>query len=400
MKIVAARAVNVLMLHNRYKIKGGEDEVALAEAALLNARGHDVELLELDNDAIPSAGNVRTAVSAVWSQAAYRRVAARFAQKKFDILHVQNFFPRWSPAVYYAAARGGAAVVQSVHNYRLVCPAASLFRDGAHCELCIGKKLAWPGVVNRCYRGSRVATGAVAAMTAAHWALGTWRSSVHQYVALTAYVRDRLVAGDFPPERISIKPNFIVAPQAAASATPAGDYFIYAGRLTEEKGIAVLLEAWRGCANARLRLVGAGALPAGVTVAENVELLGARSSRDTCRLIAGAKALILPASWAEPFGRVVIEAFALGTPVIASTAGALPELIEHGVTGILFETGNARALAAAVARVGGDAGLRARLSENARRSYATSFTDAVNYEQLLAIYDRALRIRNRSGNFI
>jgi glycosyltransferase involved in cell wall biosynthesis len=382
------------MLHNRYKIKGGEDEVARSEWAMLRNSGHDVTFLELDNAAIPSTGNVRTAVGAIWSREAHRTVTAHLSREHFDVLHVQNFFPLWSPSVYYAAADAGTAVVQSVHNYRLICPAASLFRDGRYCDLCVGKKIPVPGVVHACYQGSRPASAVVAAMIAAHWALGTWERSVHQYVALTHYVRERLIAGHFPANRISVKPNFVMDPQPNASPAHERDYFIYVGRLAKEKGLAVLFRAWESLEqNARLKVVGGGPLPAGLSVPAGVELLGEKPLEEAYRLIAGAKALILPAQWAEPFGRVVIEAFALGTPVISTSAGALPELVEQNVTGVLVDPGDSEALARAVDRMSVDPALRARLSQNARRAYLESFTEKVNVEKLVAIYERAIAIR-------
>ena len=207
------------MLHNRYKIKGGEDEVARSESTMLRNAGHDVDFLELDNDAIPSNGNVQTALGAIWSAKAYRTVHTHLARDNFDILHVQNFFPLWSPSVYYAARDRATAVVQSVHNYRLICPSANLFRQGSDCDRCVGKKLPWPGVVHKCYQASRPATAVVAGMLATHWALGTWKRSVHQYVALTQYVADRLIAGRFPA-----RPDFreveFRSRAASGSATP------------------------------------------------------------------------------------------------------------------------------------------------------------------------------------
>ncbi len=350
-------------------------------------------MLELNNDAIPANGNLKTGFSAVWSRDAYREVQMHLSRKHFDILHVQNFFPLWSPSVYYAAASFGTAVVQAVRNYRLLCPAATLYRDDHDCSLCVGRRVPWPAVLHGCYHASRFASGAVAAMIATHWALGTWKTAVHQYIALTAYVRDQLIAGQFPASRISIKPNFIYDPQLTRMDSDLQDYFIYVGRLTREKGLTVLLDAWtRRNADTRLFLVGGGALPDGLLVPEGVQVLGEKPIDETYRLIAGAKALILPALWAEPFGRVVIEAFALGTPVICSSVGALRELVEHNVTGLLFEPGSADALIAAIDRISLDADLRKGLSERARHAYLTSYTDNVNYERLITIYERAMEI--------
>jgi glycosyltransferase involved in cell wall biosynthesis len=385
--------MRILMLHNRYKLKGGEDESTRSECAMLQASGHDVKLLEFNNDSIPSAGDFQTGVNAIWSGDAYRLVQSILSRERFDILHVQNFFPLWSPSVYYAASNNGTAVVQSVRNFRLVCPAGSLFRDGHHCDLCVGKKIPWPGVLHGCYRSNRLASGAVAAMIATHWALGTWDRLIHQYVALTSYVREQLIAGHFPENRISIKPNFVVDPQLSKTCQKLGDYFIFVGRLSKEKGLEILLNAWRlRKADVRLRLVGGGVIPESLSVPEGVEILGERPLTETYRLIAGAKALILPAMAAETFGRVVIEAFALGTPVISTSAGGLAELVTDNVTGLLVDAGNSEGLAAAIDRMSADAGLCARLSKDARQTYVASFTEKVNYEKLIAIYKRAIEI--------
>ena len=394
---VALVSMRVLMLHNQYKSRGGEDEVVDAESAMLRTSGHDVELLELQNNASATSRKVRTALGAVWSREAHRIVTERLTRRTFDVVHVHNFFPLWSPSVYYAAADNGIAVVQSIHNYRLICPASTLFRDGHHCTVCVGKKIAWPGVVHGCYQGSRPATGAVAAMLATHWALGTWRTSVHQYIAISRYVRDRLVAGHFPENRIAVKPNFVAEPPSSSPRPRKSDYFIFVGRLIEEKGLAVLFRVWSSARNgARLKIVGDGSVPAGLAVPEGIEMLGARPLAETYGLIAGAKALLLPAEWAEPFGRVVIEAFALGTPVIASSAGALPELVEHDVTGLLVDAGDSGALAAAIGRLSSDEALCRRLSEHARRAYLESFTEQVNRDKLVAIYERAIAIRRQA----
>lgn len=385
--------MRILMLHNRYKIKGGEDESARSECAMLRNFGHEVDYLEFNNDSIPSAGDLGTAVNAAWSRNAYRIVRAHLSRKPVDILHIQNFFPRWSPSVYHAASSSGTAVVQSVRNYRLLCPAATLFRDGHHCSLCVGRKIPLPAIVHACYHASRPASVAVAAMIATHWALGTWERSVHQYIALTKYVRNQLIAGHFPEDRIAIKPNFVMAPDHTTSPARPSDYFIYVGRLSKEKGLKVLLDAWMlRSTTGRLKLVGCGPLPDGLPVPTSVEILGEKPISETYRLIAGAKALILPALWAEPFGRVVIEAFALGTPVISSSAGSLPELVDHNVTGLVVESGSASALAGAIDRLSMDAGLCATLSMRAREAYVDSYSEQANYRKLIAIYKRAVAI--------
>ena len=154
--------MKILMLHNRYLIPGGEDQCSVAEAALLRDHGHEVELLEEDNRRVEQLGHARTAFRTVWSRESYHRIDELLRSGNFDILHVQNFFPLWSPSVYYAASRNHVPVIQTLHNYRLMCANALLFRDQHLCQECLGRFMPWHGVVHACYRNSRAASAVVA----------------------------------------------------------------------------------------------------------------------------------------------------------------------------------------------------------------------------------------------
>jgi glycosyltransferase involved in cell wall biosynthesis len=380
------------MLHNRYKIKGGEDESTIAEADLLRRKGHELELVELHNDDIPLGGSLQTGLSAIWSDKSYRLVKAKLELGSVDILHVQNFFPRWSPSVYYAAAACKTTVVQAVRNYRLICPAATLFRDGQYCDACVGKIVPWPAVRHACYQESRIRTSAVAAMIATHRVLGTWTNAVHQYVALTQYVRGKLIAGRLPANRISVKPNFLLDPSINKAKDLRDAPFVYVGRFSKEKGLDILLDAWRLPTEQKVELVGGGQIPQTWHLPSGVRVIGQQTIEETYSRIAKAKALILPSSWAEPFGRVVIESFALGTPVICSAVGALPELVEHEVTGLLVEPGNSSALRDAINRLAEDRALAEQLSRNARAKYLACYSENINYSELMSIYGRALKV--------
>jgi glycosyltransferase involved in cell wall biosynthesis len=229
-------------------------------------------------------------------------------------------------------------------------------------------------------------------MLTGHRAVGTWRNAVHQYIALTDYVRDQLIAGGLPAARISVKPNFVAEPRADVVPGSLRDYFIYVGRLSLEKGLDVLFDAWKlRPAQSLLRIVGAGTIPPGLSPPDGVEFLGQLSLADTYDLIARAKAIILPVRWAEPFGRVVIEAFALGTPVICSSAGGLPELVTNNQNGVVVDVGDAAALAAAIMLLSTDESLRLRLGECARDTYLARFTPQVNYDILMGIYRSAMQ---------
>src|ERR1700743_365299 len=232
--------MKILMLHNRYLIPGGEDHVAAAETALLRDYGHEVELLEEDNHRIEHLGKARLALNTVWSAESYHRIDQKLRGGNFDIIHVQNFFPLWSPSVYYAASRNKVAVVQTLHNYRLMCVNSLLFRDQHICEECLGRFMPWRGILHACYRDSRAASAVVAGMVGSHKLIGTWHKRVATYIAVSEFTREKYIAGGFPAEKIVTKPNFLYPTPEPGSG--GGGYALYVGRLSYEKGIAAMLE--------------------------------------------------------------------------------------------------------------------------------------------------------------
>lgn len=235
--------MRILMAHCRYQIRGGEDECYEAEQRLLRAAGVEVDTYEDDNRRIEQLGPLRAACDTVWSTSAYRAIRARLHEKHYDIVHVHNFFPLISPAVYYAAQAEGCSVVQTLHNYRLSCPAAIFYRDGRVCEDCLGKAIPWPGVLHGCYRGSRAGTATIAAMLGVHRLLGTWQRKVDLYIALNEFMRRKAIAGGLPAERIVVKPNFVGSDPGAGEGQ--GGFALFTARLNPEKGVAELLAAWR-----------------------------------------------------------------------------------------------------------------------------------------------------------
>ncbi len=385
--------MRILVVHNRYLIRGGEDESAAAEQALLRQNGHEVDLYEEHNERIGELGRLRVALRAVWSPESHRRLRQRLRRRKYDLVHVDNFFPLISPAVYYAARGEGVPVVQSLRNYRLVCPNAELFRAGRPCEDCIGRRVPWPGIVHACYRGSRSATTAVATMIAVHKQLQTWQRMVDLYIAVTRFARDKLIEGGLPADRIVVKPNFVEG--APAPGTGAGGYALFVGRLSAEKGLATVLEAWQRLGDAiPLKIVGEGPLAASVEAVAarklEVEYLGRRPLAEVYALMGGARFLVLPSEWYEPFGRVAIEAFACGTPVIASDMGGMAELIDDRRTGRLFRPGDAGDLAGVVEWALAHPQELARMRGRARAEFEANYTAERNYQLLTAIYRQAL----------
>lgn len=383
----------VLLVHCRYQQPGGEDVVYEAEVALLEANGHHVERLELHNDALNGMPRVQAAARAVWNGDAARTIERRVRETGARLVHFHNTFPLLSPAVYGGARRAGARVVQTLHNYRLVCPSALMLRDGRPCDDCVGRPFAWPGVQHACYRGSRAATAVVATMVAVHRARGTWTREVDAYVAVSEFLRAQVVRGGLPAERVHVKrPHVRCDPGVGAHD---GDYALFVGRLSHEKGIGVVLDAWRTL-DAALPLVvlGDGPLRGAVERAAaadpRIRFEGRVPPARVADAMRAARLLVAPSLGYEGAPLALAEAAAAGLPVVSSGIGAMAELVEDGQTGLLVPPGDAQALAAAVARLDGDAVLRARMGRAARARYETMLSAEAAYTATSAIYACAL----------
>ena len=388
--------MRILLCHNFYQHRGGEDYVFADEGSLLEKRGHQVARFSLHNDAVGKMGSVSLARNTIWNSTSHAAIGEQVRQFRPDVVHFHNTFPLMSPAVYYAARRGGAAVVQTLHNYRLLCPNALFFRDGHICEDCLGKLVPWPAVLHACYRESRPASAATMVMLTVHRLSHTYDRAVDAYIALTAFARGKFVEGGFPAEIIHVKPNFVYPDPAVGNGT--GGYAIFVGRLTAEKGVKTLLTAWESLHETiPLKLVGDGPLAPYVrqTAAQlkGVEWLGQRPIEETYELIGNAKFLIFPSEWYETFGRVAIEAFGKGTPVLASDLGAMAELVEDGRNGLLFRAGNAEGLANAAARLLEDPARLANMRRNARTAFEGKYTADENGRLLEAVYSSAIAAR-------
>lgn len=392
----------ILLIHERYRQRGGEEGVFEAEADLLERHGHRVERLAIDNTEIPDRPSPRQAlhlaVGTVWSPEGARLVARATRRFRPEVVHVHNTFPLLSPAVHAAAHAAGAATVQTLHNYRLTCPAATLFRDGRYCEECVGRVIPWPGVVHGCYRGSRTRTVPVAALIAVHRARGTWRRDVDRIIALSYFQRGVLLRAGLDPARVVMKPNFVKDP--GEGGAHAGT-FLFAGRLAPEKGVAVVLDAWATGILVPCRVVGDGPLEHDVrraSAASLIEPVGRLPNYAVLAEMRDARALILPSIWPEGgFPLVAIEAFANGLPIIASRIGNLSEAIRDRQTGLLFEAGDARSLVAAVrTAIEAPDALRA-MGRAAREEYRDRYAPDRAYEHLLGVYSEAIAVRRAAS---
>ncbi len=387
--------MRLLLAHNYYQLRGGEAEIFETEAGLLQSHGHRVIRYTVHNDAIDGMGRLEAARATLWNRQVYDALRRLLRAERPDVAHFHNTFPLISPAAYYAARAENVPVVQTIHNYRLLCPKAQFFREGRVCEDCLGRSVALPGIVHGCYRDSRAASTVVAAMLALHRARRTWSEMVDVYVlAMTEFAREKFVEGGFPAEKLVVKPNFVYPDPGPG--TGRGGYALFVGRLSEEKGIRTMLAAWeRLDGQIPLHVVGDGPLAATVEAAAGrraeITWLGRQPSEEVYRQMGEAACLIFPSVWYEGLPRTIVESFARGTPVIASNLGAMSSLIDPDRTGLHFEAGNAEDLAARVRWWLAHPEAHGAMREAARAAYEHHFTAEANYRQLMQIYETALR---------
>src|SRR5262245_39360399 len=386
--------MRILFVHNRYLIRAGEDAVWESEQRLLIERGHKVITYTHDNREIPRLSSLRIGLRAVWSANDYSAIRETIRQYRPDVVAIHNFFPLISPAVYYAARAEKAPVVQTLHNYRLLCLGSYLYRDGKLCEDCLGKLAPWPGILHGCYRQNRVASSGVAAMLTAHKALNTWRRMVDGYGGLTGFERMKFIEGGLPAEKIVVKPNFALLDPGVGKGE--GKYALYVGRLSPEKGLDTMIAAWQELGQLiPLKIVGDGALAGRVTEAASknpgIEYLGEKSRAEVAEMIKGASFLIFPSRWYEGLPMIIIESYASGTPVIASKLGSMNSLIEHGRTGLHFRPGDVVDLINQVKwAVSHPAEIEA-MRGYARDEFEANYTADRNYAALMNVYDLALK---------
>lgn len=387
--------MKILIAHNAYQQRGGEDAVVDAEAALLQRHGHEVEMYRQHNDRLNHMPRATAAVSAIWSQRSAGEVDDLCKRFQPDLIHVHNTFPLISPSLYWAAARSGVPVVQTLHNFRLLCPQAIFLRDGKVCEDCIGK-LPWRAVTRKCYRESASQSAVIAGMLTTHRALGTFRDRITRYIALNRFARDKYIEGGLPAERFRIKPNFV-----ASSAKPDWNGrrgALYVGRLSSEKGLDILARAAQTPTEVPIEVIGSGPLEALAQKAFGTSWLGYLPLEDILARMGRAQFLVLPSICYENSPRAIVEAFSCGLPVIASRLGALADIVQDGVTGLLFHPGDAVDLAAKMTWAASHPEQMAQMGQAARAEYEARYTPERNYEILMDIYDDTISSAHRGSH--
>ncbi|MCB5183702.1 glycosyltransferase family 4 protein [Methylobacillus gramineus] len=383
--------MKILVVHNAYQLAGGEDSVVRNEVALLQQHSHDVQLHLVSNDSVRGLlGKISAAAGVVFSPVSYFRIRKILREQQPDIVHVHNFFPLISPAVFYACKASHIPVVMTLHNYRLVCPTALLMHDGKVTERSLTHGPWWT-IPKRVYRNSYIGTLMLALMIATHKTLGTWNRTVGRFILLSQFSVSKFVQAGINPQLLTIKPNFVDVEQTPEQER-AG--FLFVGRLSQEKGIDVLLSALRRLHptsdQPAIKVSVAGDGPLAGQVQQSVPLvepLGSLKTHEVRQWMSSSNALILPSVWYEGFPMVIVEAYACGLPIIASRIGALAELIEDGVTGLLFNPGDDADLAAKIQWANQHPEKIKEMGRLARQRYEEKYTSEKNYQELIAIYE-------------
>jgi glycosyltransferase involved in cell wall biosynthesis len=389
--------MNILLVHNAYQQPGGEDVVFDQERQLLERTGHQVVTYCRSNWEIAGYSALRLSALAgrmVWARDTRREIASLIHSQKPDLVHVHNTFLMVSPSVYAACKEAHIPVVQTLHNYRLLCPAAIFFRRGSVCEECLEHSL-WRGVLHGCYRDSRAETSAVALMLAVHRWRRTWTWGVDRFIVLSGFSRQKFIKGGIPAEKMTVKPNFVYTDPGCRAG--GGEYALFIGRLSPEKRVVTLLAAWQQLqVRIPLRIIGGGpeleflearAKQMGLS---DVRFFGQLPREEVIAALKGARFLVFTSEWYENFPMTIVEAFACGVPVICSRLGAMKEIVADGCTGLHFTPGNADDLAAKVEWAWAHPEEMTAMGRAARAEYEAKYTAERNYTLLMEVYQRAL----------
>jgi glycosyltransferase involved in cell wall biosynthesis len=388
--------MKVLQVHNFYRTRGGECSVVNTERALLENYGHEVIPYYRDSLNIDELGLLAKAhmlLNVPYNNKVERDLEVIIRNVKPDVAHVHNVFPMLTTAVYKALNRCGVPVVQTIHNFRFLCPNGQFYIHDHICEDC-QKRGYFSAVKKRCMQDSILVSSLYAIAISNAWKTGILPNNIDKYIALNQFFAQRLIDAGIPSSRVCILGNFIDETEVSVSAKQ--DYVLYLGRLSKEKGIRTLLNAWENVSGSTLKIAGSGPMLHEIEAlvshrnVENVQLLGHVSGDEKQELIKNAICLVVPSEWYENFPISIVEAMSLGTPVVASNIGGLPEMVGHKKTGLIFEPGNHDALEAVLYAIITDQEMAGRLAVNALKAAQDLFGASKHHDGLIEIYSEAI----------
>lgn len=393
--------MKILQVHNRYKIQGGEWIVFNHENELLK-RHHEVNTLVADNSKVLSTttNKLKLVFTTHYNKASKELVKKRLKQTGSEIMHVHNFFPLLTPSIFDAARETGVPSVLTLHNYRLIHPNGYLLDNGKIDERSV-KGSAYGCVADRVYRDSALQTAVVAHMIEYHRRKGTWQEKVDAFICLTDFAREKFIEAGLPPGKLKVKPNFVTDSLKelydGERVQDKDPFYLFVGRISEEKGIRTLLRAWDQLGPSfknRLIIIGDGPLKSELQQSSRlnntIEWAGHTDRNDVMEHLLRAKALIFPSEWYEGMPMTILEAFCMGTPVISSNIGSQKEMVTNHHNGLHFQTGDVESLLSKIEYFEQNDALRDELGSAARREYEEKYTPEVNYRKLLDVYEGLL----------
>ena len=389
--------MKILLVHNFHRegSASGDDMVVRREASLLKEHGHNVKIFSKENSEIYNADLFKKAkitFEIPWSKESYKALKEEINKFEPDVVHVHTFFPLLSPSVYKAILDAGKPVVQSLHDFYFFCLNAFFFRNGDICEECVEKGL-FNGVRKRCVGGSFIKS------LVSYLSINKFRKSgilnkISAFIVFTEFGRRKFIELGLPEEKIFVKPHFLPN-KKLNEVKDKQDYFLFIGRIGEEKGIKVLIDAWENL-NLPLKIGGSGPLEQWLNKQiqrrNNIEFVGFIPPDSVHSLIKKSYAVVIPSICYETFCLSVIESYYNGIPVIASKIGSLEYLIKDGYTGLLFKKGDPKDLANKVIWLWAHPEEREKIAKNARREFEEKYTAGKNYQILINIYQRAIEL--------
>lgn len=382
--------MKILLCHNKYQQKGGEDVVFNEEKRLLEANDHEVITFEKDNNCVKTMSKLKLFLKTLWNFDSYKEILSIIRSEKPDVVHFHNTFPLMSPSVYWALKKEGIPIVQTLHNYRLLCPGALFFTKGEVCEKCLKNRTFFQAVKNRCYRNSVIGSAVVAILLRFHRLIGTYKNKIDKFLVLTRFAKDKFTINLLDENKVIVKPNSINFKKLTKHDKR---YALFVGRLSKEKGISLIIEAWKDF-DIPLLIAGDGPYSDDVEklsdVNPNVTYLGSQSKDQIQELLSNASFLILPSLWYEGLPMTIIESFASSLPVLASNLGAMSSCIIDKVTGVHFEPGDVYDFKEKVKWMFNNPDKTKQMGINVRNEYEEKYTTEKNYELLMKIYNEVI----------
>ncbi|HEV7349178.1 glycosyltransferase family 4 protein [Telluribacter sp.] len=385
--------MNILILHNYYNNQGGEDSVVLNEMNLLISYGHNVEILKFSNDDFNTPfGKLTAPFLTVFNPVTAQILKNKIKSFKPNLIHIHNLFYNISPSVLFIASKAKLPVIMTVHNYRLICTAATLLKNGEICELCIKKKIGWDGILNSCFQKSYIKTFQLSFIISAHNYLGTWKNKINKFIFLTDFSRQKFINSSLGISSLqtSIKPNFVMD-NGFSPLEGRENLIIFIGRLTNEKGVKLILDIASRC-SVKIEIIGDGPLAIDVQNAANLysslTYWGQKDSNFIINRLKKSKALLFPSISFEGLPMTILEAFSTGTPVIATNIDNINSIVIHGKDGFLFCKNDANDLISVISEIMDNK--NSNLYENARKTYEDVYSPEANYKNLINIYKSVL----------